>query len=257
MELSYLILMKGPALLQAQKMDYIRKWISEKNLKKSGRKQELVDRLVPHLTDSDWRKIESEVEPRYTIHAKIKKNMEKRFNSLREIFLETVKRMKIVMDKNPDKAVKILSEFMNTQIPLAIRGKGLSMGFNDIEPQLESKWIGSNYDLAWAMSILNHTEEIKQEVMDFVLDIRKYFSNDKVRALAFTATNKIFNQLELQRFKKENWNRIQVSVASTACGPCKKLDRTYPIDNAPELPNPQCTHEEYMYCRCIYLGSDK
>ena len=47
--------------------------------------------------------------------------------------------------------------------------------------------------------------------------------------------------------------RCEISVCSDACEPCATRDgQNYRLDEAPELPCPDCAHK--MGCRCIYLA---
>jgi len=47
--------------------------------------------------------------------------------------------------------------------------------------------------------------------------------------------------------------RCEISVCSDACEPCAtRHGQIYRLDEVPELPCPDCTHE--MGCRCMYLA---
>jgi hypothetical protein len=45
---------------------------------------------------------------------------------------------------------------------------------------------------------------------------------------------------------------VEILATPESCDSCKKLEgKRYKLSEAPELPNPYCTHE--MGCRCVYL----
>jgi hypothetical protein len=57
---------------------------------------------------------------------------------------------------------------------------------------------------------------------------------------------------DLEQYRKSGLEYVEVLPALDSCESCKKLaHRHYRLDEAPELPNPNCTHK--MGCRCTYL----
>lgn len=77
-------------------------------------------------------------------------------------------------------------------------------------------------------------------------------SFDKIsaaRTLLFHAVH--LSELEGYR-RDEVCQYVEIQASSGSCPSCRKLKgKHYKLSNAPELPNPNCTHE--MGCRCVYL----
>ena len=61
------------------------------------------------------------------------------------------------------------------------------------------------------------------------------------------------HQAQLESYRKDGVSPyVEILATSESCDSCKKLEgKRYKLSNAPELPNPNCTHK--MGCRCIYL----
>ena len=56
----------------------------------------------------------------------------------------------------------------------------------------------------------------------------------------------------LERYRSSGLECVEILAASDSCESCKKLaGKHYKLDEAPELPNPNCTHK--MGCRCCFL----
>ncbi|MGD0854449.1 MAG: SAP domain-containing protein [Dehalococcoidia bacterium] len=61
------------------------------------------------------------------------------------------------------------------------------------------------------------------------------------------------NQAQLESYRKEGVSPyVEILATSESCDSCKRLEgKRYKLSNAPELPNPHCTHK--LGCRCVYL----
>lgn len=56
----------------------------------------------------------------------------------------------------------------------------------------------------------------------------------------------------LKQYKEMGVKYVEVLVTPGSCESCKKIaGKTYNLNEAPTLPNPNCTHE--MGCRCVHL----
>ncbi len=56
----------------------------------------------------------------------------------------------------------------------------------------------------------------------------------------------------LERYRSGGLEYVEILAVSDSCESCKKLaSKRYKLDEAPELPNPNCTHK--MGCRCCFL----
>jgi hypothetical protein len=68
------------------------------------------------------------------------------------------------------------------------------------------------------------------------------------RMLLFHAVHRA----ELEGYRKDEvCQYVEILATPGACSACRKLKgKRYKLSNAPELPNPNCTHE--MGCRCVY-----
>ena len=70
-----------------------------------------------------------------------------------------------------------------------------------------------------------------------------------------TARMLLFNAMSitnLKQYKESGLKYIEVLGASNSCPICNKIaGKRYAINEAPTLPNPNCTHE--LGCRCVYL----
>jgi SAP domain len=73
-------------------------------------------------------------------------------------------------------------------------------------------------------------------------------NDSAARMLLFNATN-ITN---LKHYKDSGRKYVEVLGAPNSCTFCKNIaGKRYAINEAPTLPNPNCTHE--LGCRCVYL----
>ncbi len=236
--------LRGPALLTYQKASFIRPWIHKKGLKRSGKKADLIERLVPSLDDNEWEEIHRTAEPRYIVTHTIRTGLEERLDELREEYVKVCERVR----ENPVGAKAALTKFMNEQIPYPVRGVGMSMGMDGgISPKYS--WKCGNYELAWASIVPELEGGIQREVIDYNLGIVKDLGENL--AVAFDAANRVYNRLELERFPAGS--TVVIGVAGSACDQCRKLrGREFSKTDVPVLPNPNCTNDGHGYCRCSY-----
>jgi len=74
------------------------------------------------------------------------------------------------------------------------------------------------------------------------------FDNDTVvRMINFQAVHRA----TLERYRSEGLEYVEVFPAPDSCEACRKLAGSYKLNDAPELPNEYCTGK--MGCRCCYL----
>lgn len=74
------------------------------------------------------------------------------------------------------------------------------------------------------------------------------FDNDTTaRMFLFHAVHRA----TLERYHSEGLEHVEILAAPDSCESCGKLAGTYKLNEAPELPNPNCTGK--MGCRCTFL----
>jgi hypothetical protein len=74
-------------------------------------------------------------------------------------------------------------------------------------------------------------------------------NDSAARMLIFNATN----NRNLRQYKERGIKFVEVLGAPTSCPFCKEIaNKRFVIDEAPILPNPNCSHE--LGCRCLYLA---
>ncbi|MFC1905151.1 hypothetical protein ACFLXT_05290, partial [Chloroflexota bacterium] len=75
------------------------------------------------------------------------------------------------------------------------------------------------------------------------------FDNDTaVRMITFWG----WGRADLEQYRREGLKHVEIYPSPDSCESCKKLaGKHYKVDEAPELPNPNCTHK--MGCRCRFL----
>jgi hypothetical protein len=82
------------------------------------------------------------------------------------------------------------------------------------------------------------------------LETGLHFDNEAaVRMFVFYAQRREM----LEKYRREGIEYVEVFSAPDSCESCKNLaGKHYKLDEVPELPNPNCTHE--MGCRCLFFA---
>lgn len=102
--------------------------------------------------------------------------------------------------------------------------------------------------IAAAMMALWGTNRAKKWLPDDFETGLPFDSDTTVRMLQFQAVHKD----TLERYHSSGVKYIEVLPVSDSCESCQKMAGKHKIAEAPELPNPNCTHK--MGCRCCYLS---
>lgn len=135
---------------------------------------------------------------------------------------------------NPNHDIEMLNTIFESKPNILVR-----LGNEKLEP----------LRIAAAMMTLWGENKAKQWLpADFETGL--HFDNEAaVRMFVFYA----HRQANLEQYRRGGVEYVEVFSAPDSCESCKKLaGKHYKIDEAPELPNPNCTHE--MGCRCNYLA---
>jgi SPP1 gp7 family putative phage head morphogenesis protein len=97
------------------------------------------------------------------------------------------------------------------------------------------------------MELMGESKATKWLPHNFTTDLP--LDNDSAaRMLLFSAQSKI----SLKQYRESKIIKyVKIMASPNSCESCKKLNgNRYKIDEAQELPNPNCTYE--LGCRCLY-----
>ncbi len=247
-------------------VDDIKKMLKERGLKQTGKKKEIVDRLVLADRNGIEKLVNDVVMSECTAHGR----------SISQRFLDDLAQERTRAEsetfaflKNHDiaNAVRTVFAFERTQV----FKRGMNMDWSDSESssfveQIEyvlgnrpaildgvSDEALSQLRLAVAMMHLwGVTESQKWLPADFRTGID--FDNETAaRMMLFSASF----QRELGQFRKIGVGKVIVLACDdhTCCAACREISgRTFTIDAVPELPYPKCVCE--FGCRCRVIGVD-
>jgi hypothetical protein len=265
-----LIAMGGIRAKMAQKFRVVdlKEMLRARDLKVSGRKAELIDRLVNHAP-SDMQRETMDVETftctdrgRQRAEVFVKEEKERRSHAEMEA-------LAALRERNFRRAVDVVVTFEAQQI--FPRGIGidwqnynterdlaqLHMIFSEspaiLAPLTKAQinklrpiagmlhlWGKSRAPVAWWPSMLK--EDIESSDLHFDAEVA-------ARMIMFHANHK----RQLRSYKDAGIDRAAIMATADSCKACKEMNGTsFLIDEAPELPNPNCTSP--MGCRCTIVA---
>lgn len=241
------------------KVPELKDMLKQRGLPVSGRKEEMIERLVQ--TDPDgMRKAVAELsllictQRGHEIaeqYIEAKKEKHAQVERLVMEYLSNRKFKEVILTVNAYEAEHEFPDEMAIKYTAEQRIEKLKAIFESKPPKILGKLENEKLEalrIAAAMMTLWGENKAKQWLPANFETGLSYDCETVVRMFVFQATHKG----TLERYRKSGVDYVEILPAPDSCESCKKLaGKRFKLNEAPELPNPSCTHK--MGCRCKYL----
>lgn len=256
----------------AERMDYkfkvtdLKAMLKERKLRISGRKHELIERLIDN-DKNGMIQVTNELEilkcsnrgeqlaKDYLQHEK-----EKRERTEHDVF-------DLLVTRNFKKAVQVVTNYEASQI--FPRGLGIDWSNYSGDSEVEALQV----IFGETPSILDSIDKIRLENLRLAAGMMQLWGTNSAqpwlvedfetgthlnkdaaaRMLIFYASH----LRDMKQYKEAGVKTVRISGVddTNICAACRKINRIkYKINNVPELPNPQCTSD--IGCRCMTVADD-
>lgn len=241
----------------------LKKLLKDRGLKQSGSKLELAERLVEHDEPgmlsivSDSRILICAGDGRVLAEEYLALKKDEKLRLERSLYL-------LLESGDLSEAAKALATYESSQV----FPRGMGMNWDDAAPQLTNK-LGTIFREVPTM--LNRESDDAISHLKLAAGMMELFGTGRARKWLphniqlrhdidpeAAARMFVFHARHLERLaqlKEAGFRKVKVIGLSDSshCANCQKINgRTYKIENAPELPYPQCSC--VIGCRCLILG---